>query len=214
VIVLMQHVSTADTLLPVLLFSRRQGVRLRYVLKRELLWDPCLDVVGQRVPSAFVSRDSTGKDVAVVAALARGLGPRSGVLIYPEGTRFTPGKRERALEKIAASADSRLLERARRLVRVLPPRLGGALALLENGTGCDVVFCAHVGLEGTTSLADLWNGTVVGRRIRVKLWRVPAATIPEAAEARVDWLYREWAVLDAWVGAQGDAGDPRRATGA
>ena len=38
--------------------SRRYHLRLRYVLKRELLWDPCLDIVGQRVPNIFVDRDA------------------------------------------------------------------------------------------------------------------------------------------------------------
>ena len=31
-------------------------VRLRYVLKRELLLDPCLDIVGNRLPNCFVAR--------------------------------------------------------------------------------------------------------------------------------------------------------------
>ena len=48
VLVFIRHASMADTMLPALLISGERGIRLRYVLKRELLWDPCLDVVGHR----------------------------------------------------------------------------------------------------------------------------------------------------------------------
>lgn len=39
-VVLMRHASLADTLLPAVVIASH-GIRLRYVLKRELLWDPC-----------------------------------------------------------------------------------------------------------------------------------------------------------------------------
>mgnify|MGYP001428055236 CR=1 FL=1 len=30
----------------------------KFIMKRELLWDPCIDVYGQRLPNVFVRRDS------------------------------------------------------------------------------------------------------------------------------------------------------------
>jgi 1-acyl-sn-glycerol-3-phosphate acyltransferase len=86
VIVLMRHASLADSLLPAVLLGTR-GLRLRYVLKRELLWDPCLDVVGQRLPNAFIRRGSGESDAEIdaIRALGRDLGDDEGVLIYPEG---------------------------------------------------------------------------------------------------------------------------------
>ena len=68
VVVLSRHVSVIDSLLPVVLLPRRQP---RYVLKRELLWDPCLDVVGQRVPTVFVRRGAA--DTAAQLDALRGL---------------------------------------------------------------------------------------------------------------------------------------------
>ena len=64
-------VALAVVLLAAALLSRPHGVRLRYVLKRELLWDPCLDIVGHRLPNAFVRRGSrdTAGDVAAVRGL-------------------------------------------------------------------------------------------------------------------------------------------------
>jgi hypothetical protein len=84
---------------------------------------------------------------------------------------------------------------------VLPPRLGGPLALLET-SGADVLFVAHVGLENTARLADLLSGALVGARVRVALWRVPRAEVPTEPGDRVEWLYDQWARLDAWVAAR------------
>lgn len=94
ILLLLRHASVADTLLPAALVSSRTGRRLRYVMKRELLWDPCLDVVGQRLPNAFVRRGTgDAAETARVRELARDLGPDEGVLLYPEGTRWTPARR-------------------------------------------------------------------------------------------------------------------------
>jgi hypothetical protein len=102
-----RHVSIGDTVIPAVFLSDQRGWRLRYVLKRELLWDPCLDIFGQRLPNYFVRRGSgeSRREIAAVAALARDLGPGEGVLLFPEGTRFTPEKRERALWSYPVFAD-------------------------------------------------------------------------------------------------------------
>lgn len=197
-----RHASVGDTLLASVFLSNPYGLRLRYVLKRSLLWDPCLDIVGNRLPNYFVQRGSgdSVKEIAAVQGLLRGMGPRDGVLIYPEGTRFTPAKRRRALERLAQSPQKALYERALRFTNVLPPRLGGTVGLLEQNPGADVVFCAHIGFEGTESFKELLNGSLVGRRIAVRFWRVPHAAIPQGRAAMIDWLYDEWAKVDAWVG--------------
>jgi len=204
VLVLFRHASVIDTLLPAALVSSRTGLRLRYVLKRELLWDPCLDVVGQRLPNAFVRRGRGGdqEEIARVRDLARGLGARDGVLVYPEGTRFTPERRERVIARLSESAEPKHVERARSLHHVLPPRLGGTLALLEAAPDADVVFGAHTGLESLRSLAQLWSGALVGRRVRLTFWRVPAAEIPATRAERIEWIYDQWQRVDAWIGAR------------
>lgn len=201
---LMRHASVIDTLLPAVLVSSRTGLQLRYVMKRELLWDPCLDIVGQRLRNAFVRRGQGGSEaeIARVRELARELGPREGVMLFPEGTRFTPRKREQLLARLAESADAELVERSRALRHVLPPRLGGVLALLEEAPGVDVVFCVHTGFESLRTLNDLWNGALVGRAIDVEFWRVPAAAIPAERAARVEWLFAQWERLDAWLEAR------------
>lgn len=102
VIVLVRHASIVDNLLSANLIARPHRIRLRYVLKRELLADPCLDVAGRRLPNYFVRRGTgEARELERVRALANGLGSDEGVLICPEGTRFTPERRARAIGRIA-----------------------------------------------------------------------------------------------------------------
>jgi 1-acyl-sn-glycerol-3-phosphate acyltransferase len=204
-LLLVRHASLADTLLPTRVVSSQVGLRLRFVLKRELLWDPCLDVVGQRLMNAFVRRGGldTPADVAAVRALADDLGPQDGVLLFPEGTRFDPRRQRRALARVEARGDAMELARASALNHVLPPQLGGVLALLEHAPHLDVAFCAHHGLGGARTFANLLNGALVGRTIRVRFWRCPADDLPSGREAQVEWLYREWAKVDAFVAEHG-----------
>lgn len=196
-----RHASVGDTVIPAVFLARRHGLRLRYVLKRELLWDPCLDLVGNRLPNYFVRRGSgdTSREAERVARLLEGLGTRDGVLLYPEGTRFSPAKRERVLERLAKGSEARLVSRAAAFQCVLPPRLGGSLALLERNPGADVVFCAHVGFDAAATFWDFWNGSLVGETIRVRFWRVPFSEIPKDREGQIDWLFRQWSRVDAYV---------------
>lgn len=208
ILLLLRHASVADALLPAVLVSGRTGRRLRYVMKRELLRDPCLDVVGQRLPNAFVRRGTgDAAETARIRELARGLGPDEGVLLYPEGTRWTPARRRAVIDRLARSADPKLLERALALQWLLPPRLGGVLALLEAAPEADVVLGVHTGFEGVRSLADLWSGALIGRRIRVHFERIPAAAIPAGREARIEWIYDQWARLDAWIDVRAGSDD-------
>lgn len=198
IVLMMRHASLADTLLPTVLVLRRHKVRLRYVLKRELLWDPALDVAGNVLPNYFIDRRSTdaAAEVERVGRLGEGLGERDGVLIYPEGTRFTEEKRARVIE-VLRRRFPHLVERAEALRGVLAPRPAGVLALLAAGT--DVVVCAHAGLDGLSHVRRVWRGGLVGITVKVAFWRIPAAEIPGGEEARLDWLYAQWRRVDDWV---------------
>jgi 1-acyl-sn-glycerol-3-phosphate acyltransferase len=201
--VFMRHASIIDTLLPANVVAERTGLRLRYVLKRELLLDPCLDVVGNRLPNAFVDRESPDSkaEIARVQELAAGLGPDDAILIYPEGTRFTRAKRERALARLA-QVDPALARRGAELRRLLPPKLGGALGLLDANPHADVLFVAHAGLDGYPNVRDLLDPHWIGTRLRLRAERVPRAEIPREREARAEWLFTKWARMDAWVERQ------------
>ncbi len=194
-----RHVSTADTVIAAALIANPRKLLVRYVLKRELAWDPCLDIVGHRLPNVFVDRSGKTRDAELerVASLAKGLDDRSAVLIYPEGTRFTPKKHAAAIAKLDGAGESALSAIAREYKNVLPPKLGGPLALLANAPGVDVVFVEHTGFEDVTSLKQIWRGALAGRTLRVRLRRVSASQIP--AQARETWLFEEWRTMDHWV---------------
>ncbi len=211
-LLLVRHASSADTLLACALVSRPHGIRLRYVLKRELLWDPCIDICGNRLPNVFVDRSSgeSAHEVARVQRLARDLGPRDGLLIYPEGTRFSSAKRRRVLARLEGEA----LEYARSLERVLPPRRGGVLGLLEAAPEADVVVCAHTGLEGSASLGQIWNGALLNSRLLVEFRRIARRAIPTASDGGWAWLLEEWRRVDAWVRERQQPGCDARAPGA
>jgi 1-acyl-sn-glycerol-3-phosphate acyltransferase len=197
-ILLVRHSSMVDNLLPSHSISVPLGVELRYVMKRELLNDPCFDICGRRMPNHFVDREAGGaEEVARVRNLATGMGAKDGVLIYPEGTRYTKTKFERALQKIAERNPQRA-ERMAGLTQCLPPRHGGVKALMEGAPEADIVLLIHVGFEGLRGIGDVLKGDLVGRDVIVRLVRFPRSSIPEG-DAVGDWLDSVWLDIDAWV---------------
>ena len=198
-ILLVRHASILDTLLPCTYVQRPYGFRLRYVLKQELLFDPCIDIVGHALPNYFVDRGGdTPIELVGIRRLARNLGT-DGILIFPEGTRFSQAKRKKVLEKLARDR-STFLPAATAMTHVLPPKPGGVLALLDELPGVDCVFVAHAGLETFAKIKDLLSGAVVGSTVRVSFWRVDTNDIPTGDEDRLRWLYAQWKEVEAFVG--------------
>jgi 1-acyl-sn-glycerol-3-phosphate acyltransferase len=202
-IVLIRHASIIDNALPDTVIGHAHGIGLRFVLKRELQSIPTIDIGGRWVPTNFVRRGSKNPEaeVAQLRRLAHDLGPGEGILIYPEGTRHTEEKAARAKELIA-ERQPEIAPLANRLKHVLPPRLGGPLALLDESDGADVVLCAHVGLDGFEFISDIWAGGLVGTTVKVRFWRFRADEIPATEPERITWLYERWQTLDDWIGAQ------------
>jgi len=201
-LMLLRHCSIGDTMIPVVFYASEYGKRLRFVLKRELLLDPCLDIVGNRLPNYFADRSSTNtaREVEGVKALTRDLPADTGVLIYPEGTRFSEGKRAALLARLEEKGDTETLERARAWPNVLPPKPGGTLALFDANPGKDLVLCAHTGFEGSADFARLLNGSWLDTRVRMRFWRVPYAEIPESTEDQRTFLYDLWDRMSQEVG--------------
>ena len=199
-ILLMRHTSMIDTLIPPALMIPRDDVRMRYVLKRELLLDPCLDIAGNRTPNLFVDRSARGLEAGAqldaLQALVADVGPNEATVLFPEGTRATPAKRARIIEKLAAQGDAELLEAARRLRHLLPLRLGGAMALLQARPDADLVLGAHHGFEGLAGFRQLLGGDAVGRRMTVRFWRIDAEERPTEPAALRTWLLARWEEVD------------------
>lgn len=207
-LLLVRHSSLADTLVPPLVVEADGRVDLRTIVKRELIWEPCIDVVGPRVGVAFVQRggDDPETERTRVRALADDLAPQEAVLVYPEGTRFTPAKQAARRAAALEAADPDALAREERYDRVLPPKAGGVLRLLAAMPDADVVFLAHSGLETAAEARDLLDGTAVGIEVRVRMWRVPRSEIPITDDGQRAWLDRAWERMDAEVKALEAAG--------
>ncbi len=200
-LVLSRHASTVDTVLPIWLLSRMGRRAFRFVLKRELLGDPCLDVVGNRLPNHFVRRgaEDNSEEVSGARALMRGLEPDGCVVVFPEGGRFSPARRQRLLERLAVSGRAGALELAQALQHTLPPLTEGTLAMAEANSGADLVVVGHAGLEGTTGFPDFMAGGLVGVTLRVKVWRLPYASLPRTREGLCTLLGDQWRAVDAYV---------------
>lgn len=197
---LARHASLGDALVSAWVFGSRAGRYPRYVMKRELLADPCLDIVGQRVPNYFVDRanPAASEEVAGIAAMAEGLGPRDVAVIFPEGTRATAAKRRTRLAELAERSPERH-QRLSGLTHVLPPRPGGAAGLVTQVPAADVVVLWHVGFDGLDSFGRIIAALADGApRARVVLERFARASVPDG-DAFVAWLDDRWVALDANV---------------
>ena len=200
---MMRHASIIDNMLPDAVVGHAHGLGLRFVIKRELQMLPLIDIGGRWVPTLYIRRasDDPEREANAMRSLLDNLGEGEGVLVYPEGTRFEPKKLARA-KQVIAERQPDVAPLADRLQHILPPRLGGPLALLDEAarTGVDIVFCGHVGFDGFQYVSDIWAGGLVGSTIRVRFWRHANAEIPDGERARTEWLYERWQELDDWVG--------------
>lgn len=199
VIALCRHASLADSLVSAWLFGSQAGLRPRYVLKKELSYDPCLDIVGRRIPNYFIDRTSadTNTELDGIKAMARGMGANDVAVIFPEGTRANPMKRERLLNKMEQREGDRA-SRLRELRHMLPPKVAGASALFDAVPHGHVVVVWHVGFEGM----DTFGGMI--RQLSERSVNVHIAIEPHMRDSLVDqpigaWLDSVWLDIDAKV---------------
>jgi len=194
VILMVRHASTADSLFGSLFFGVPFKVDLRYVLKAELMLDPCLDIVGHRLPNAFIRRGGFAqKSVEQLVALSEGVTENQGVLIFPEGTRFTEAKQRSLTAKY--ERDPEALARVQRFKKVLPPRHTGVSAIGHALPDAAWVTLGHTGVDQATSFAEFFKGALLDRTIRVKLW----ANQINAQTSLPEQIDDAWSELDSWV---------------
>jgi 1-acyl-sn-glycerol-3-phosphate acyltransferase len=213
ILVLIRHSSMVDNLIGDGIICRPLGLKLRYVLKRELIMLPTIDIGRRWCPTVFVRRGSGRTEVELerMRRLPMSLDDDEGLVIYPEGTLYTAPKLACAQE-IIAERQPEVAPLANRLRHVLPPRLGGAIALLKAAPGVDPVICGHVGLDGFESMSEIWRGGLVGSTVRIRFWRHSAADVPlDDDEGMISWLYDRWFELDDWIDAHVTSGGVRLA---
>jgi len=198
-VLLCRHTSLIDTLIPAKLLMDR-GFRVRYVLKDDLLWDPALDLVGNRLPNHFVDRSGTNTpaELEVLRRLAADAGPDEALVIFPEGTRWTAAKRAQVQARLAEK-DPQLADEMAGRLRTMPPRPSGTLALLGGAPQADVVTLAYVGLDGLAGPKEALSAAPLAEPVVVGLWRTPRSEVPDDADGQSRWLRDEWGRVDDWV---------------
>jgi hypothetical protein len=195
-----QHVSIIDAVAPVYILGTTRGWWLRYTMTRGLRYDPCLDIVGHRIPNHFVARGTGGdpRELATLRTLVTDLDVDEIGVIFPGGGLFTPKGLSRAVEKLA-ERESPQAEAAARFRHVMPPRPGGVQAFLEGAPTANVLIVGHVGFEPLASVKRLWRVLPLAQPVEVKVWRYDRAEVPEDEDGRLAWVYEKWAVMDDWI---------------
>ena len=196
-VVVCRHVNLLDASLPSLLYQRL-GYHTRGVIMAELLADPGFDLLYQRAGSVFIPRDDTPEARALVADVADQLDDRSVVVIFPEGRLFRPELLAAYLAKVSERDPARGARLAG-LRHLLPPRPGGLNILLDALPDADVVVINHAGLDLYPTFAELARRVPLPDLVQVTARRVGRADIPDAPDARAEWLDTLWLEMDAWV---------------
>jgi 1-acyl-sn-glycerol-3-phosphate acyltransferase len=196
-----RHAGPGDSFILIHALMHTYAREPRVVLKDTLAWDPAIDVVLRRIPARFITPNpGAGEDLeAHIAALATGLDENDAFVIFPEGGNFTPGRRERGIERLRKLGLDRMAQRAEAMTNVLAPRPGGLLAALDAAPAADVVLVAHTGLDHLLSVADVWRELPMDKRIVMRWWTVPRADIPADRDERIEWLFGWWERIDDWI---------------
>lgn len=199
-----RHAGPGDTVLLVDLLLDRYRRLPRVVFKHQLALDPCVDLIGHRLPHAILDTSDRQGCEERIEEVARGLSARGALILFPEGGNFTPERRRRALRKLRRKGRRREAAAGERMRNVMPPHPTGALAALRGNPTADVVFAAHTGLGLAAFPRELWRDPPIGRTLRTRAWLAPARERPADPDEQIRWLYDWWARIDRWVEAKSE----------
>ena len=201
ILVCCRHAGPGDSFTLIHTLMHWYGREPRVVLKDTLAWDPAIDVLLRRIPARFISPNpAAGENFEdQIATLATGLDENDAFVIFPEGGNFTPERRERAIQRLRKLGMEKMAQRAEAMIHVLAPRPGGLLAALDAAPEADVVLVAHTGLDHLLTAGDVWRELPIDKVIIMRWWQVSSEEIPAGREARIDWLFSWWELIDDWI---------------
>ena len=219
-LVIANHQTWSDILILQTAFNRRIPF-LKFFIKQELIWFPLLGMAWWALDMPFMKRysksylakhpEKKGQDLKATREACRKFSETpTSVINFVEGTRFSPGKKER---------------RGSPYDNLLPPRAGGiALALSSMGSMFDAILDVTVVYpQGVVSFWDICRGDrrpvvvdVVKRPVEEWLLQGDYAQDREYRSAFHRWLTRIWSEKDARIDALRTDTEPResRARGA
>jgi 1-acyl-sn-glycerol-3-phosphate acyltransferase len=198
-----RHAGPGDTILLIDRLLTRFDRLPRVVFKESVALDPCVDLIGHRLPHAVLDTSEKEDCEARIKEVSAGLGGRGVLVLFPEGGNFTPERRRRAIRKLWRIGRRAEAAKAEGMSHVLPPRPAGALAALRGNPGADVIFGAHSGLGLAAFPTEIWHEPPIGKTFHTRMWLSPAAERPRDPDAQVAWIYDWWQRLDKWIEDQG-----------
>jgi 1-acyl-sn-glycerol-3-phosphate acyltransferase len=198
-----RHAGPGDTILLIDRLLTRFDRLPSVVFKQSVAIDPCVDLIGHRLPHAILDTSNKEECEARIQEVAAGLGLRGVLVLFPEGGNFTPERRHRAIRKLWRTGRQGEAAKAEHMSHVLPPRPTGALAALRGNPEADVIFAAHSGLGLAAFPSEIWHEPPLGKTFHTRMWLSPAAERPLHPDAQVVWIYDWWKRLDRWLEDQG-----------
>lgn len=193
-----RHAGPGDTVVLIDLLLSRFDREPSVVFKQSVTIDPCVDLIGHRLPHAILDTADKERCEARIEEVAAGLGPRGVLLLFPEGGNFTPERRRRAIGHLWRKGRRDEANRAEQMTHVLPPRPGGALAALRGNPGADVIFGAHTGLGLAAFPRELWRAAPIAATLKTRMWLSRAVDRPEP-DRQGEWIYDWWGRIDQWI---------------
>lgn len=156
------------------------GPILKFLIKRELLWVPIIGWICYSLNFPRLNRgkghEARQKDLAAIQSFSASLNSEPGaLLIYAEGTRFTPQKHENQ-----ASPYSHLLT----------PRPGGLKIAMQSIDSATPIIDTTIVYEGETNFWRCLGGNT--RSIKVYVRSYPAGEIKDVRS----WLNQRWQEKD------------------
>jgi len=92
-----RHGGPGDTILLIDRLLTRFDRLPSVVFKQSVALDPCVDLIGHRLPHAVLDTSQKEECEARIEEVAAGLGRRGVLVLFPEGGNFTPERRRGAL---------------------------------------------------------------------------------------------------------------------
>lgn len=202
VIVLGRHAGPGASLVLVHVLLRLRERVPMIVLKARLRLDPALDVLLTRIGCAFiggVGSHETGP--SAVARLAAGLGPRDALVLFPEGSDWTPTRHRLAILRLRRNGLNAQATAAASMPHVLPPRPAGTFAALRAAPTAQLAVFMHTGHDDLLDAASVWRALPLQRELHMVWWNEPRPEVATEADC-ASWLNGLWRGIDDWIGEQ------------
>ncbi len=204
VIVLGRHAGPGASLVLIRVLLRERRRVPKIVLKEKLRLDPALDVLLTRIGCVFIGAGGApGGAVTAVAELAQELTPRDALVLFPEGSDWTPTRHWLAVRRLRRKGMNAQADAAAKMPNVLPPRPAGTFAALQGAPSAELAVFMHTGHDQLLDAASVWRALPLRRELHMVWWNEPRPELASEQECS-EWLNQTWADIDAWIQEQGE----------